>query len=126
MIDDWEDWENHEFIVPEKNKEELKILEERRLIEESDNHLTKNLFSNEEDLIYEDLKQENIKPLRIHENKTLKQKMVSKQKINEEKQKVLSKIIKQKKENKDREKELYGEAENDEYDKYLEYEYLFY
>jgi hypothetical protein len=124
MIDDWEDWENHEFIVPEKNKEQLQILEERRLIEESDNHLTKDLFCNEEDLLL--LKQEDIKPLQIYEKKTPKQKMVSKQKINEEKQKTLSKINKQKKLNKEIEKELFGEAESDEYNKYLEYEELFY
>jgi predicted RNase H-like nuclease len=129
MSDSWEDWENDDYIVPTLNKEQFKILEERKLVEESDNLLTKNLFSNEEDLVFKDLKPEiNFsKNLKFTEKKAPKTKnAVNNREMNEEKQKIMSKIIKQKKADKQREKELFGEAENDEYDKYLEYEEAFY
>ena len=56
MNENWEhdDWEDDEFIVPVLNtssQEQLKKLEERRLQEESDYLVAKDLFSNEETTI---------------------------------------------------------------------------
>ena len=60
MSDDWEDWENEDFIIPVlsiPNEEQLKRLDERKLVEESDNALARELFSkDEEDLVYDELK----------------------------------------------------------------------
>lgn len=130
MCDDWEDWENEEFIIPSltvPNAEQLKRLEERKLVEESDAALSKDLFKigndDEEDLTIREFKntsQENRNKIDI---KPKRQKIVSNQKINEEKQQELSRIRKEQKAIKAREKELYGEAEEDEY---ADYENKFY
>ena len=48
--EDWDDWENAEIIIPTiniLNKEQLKRIEERKLIEEADTELAKELFSND-------------------------------------------------------------------------------
>ena len=128
MLDDWENWENEDLIIQSLtlNKERLKKLEERKLVEESDNKLTNDLFSNEEDLINEDINYDK-KPTAPNENKEKKKKKnVNNYNLNQEKQKNLSKIIKHQKAIKQREKDLFGEAEYDEYDKYIEYEEQFY
>ena len=124
MTDSWEDWEDQDYSIPVlniPNEEQLKRLEERRLVEESDNALTKDLF--EEDLVYEDLKQsEKIivsKPLSSTEKKAPKKNEVNKQKANEQKQKEVSKANKLLKEMKQRERDIFGEAEED--DEYAEY-----
>lgn len=124
MTDSWEDWEDQDYSIPVlniPNEEQLKRLEERRLVEESDNILAKDLF--EDDLVYEDLKQsENkavIKPLSLTEKKAPIKKLSSKQKANEQKQKEASKAAKLLKEMKYREREIFGEAEED--DEYAEY-----
>lgn len=132
MSDNWEDWENQDFTIPVlsvPNEEHLKRLEERKLVEESDNALAKELFSNdEEDLVYEDLKKlevkKDINPLPLTEKKAPNKNIPDKQKENEEKQKELSKKIKEDKLKKQRERELYGEAEED--DEYAKYEDQFY
>jgi len=128
MTDSWEDWEDQDYTIPVlnvPNEEKLKRLEERKLVEESDNALTKDLF--EEDLVYQDFKKfENkniIKPLQSTEKKAPKKNKVNQQKENEQKQKALSKQIKEEKTKKLKEREIFGEAdEDDEYDKYIEYE----
>jgi hypothetical protein len=131
MSDNWEDWENEDYSIPilnVPNEEQLKQLIERKLVEESDKVLTNNLFSNfsngEEDLVYQELKKNNMffTNLKNNEKNTKKKKnTVNNQKLNEEKQKILSKNIKQQKAIKQREKELFGEVENDEYNEYNEY-----
>lgn len=130
MADNWEDWENEDFVVlvaSALNVEQLKRIEERKLVKESDNLLTKSLFNNEEDLTQIKLnnsKQNNvIKSLQINESKMSKK--VSNKQTNEEKQKEFSQKIKEDKLKSVREKELYGEAEEDEYE-YSKYEDEFY
>jgi hypothetical protein len=130
MFDDWEDWENEDLIIQclTLNKERLKKLEEKKLIEESDNKLTNDLFC-EEECLNEDVNY--YKKLDFSIKNTIKnienrEKNKNNYNLNQEKQKKLSKIIKQKKELKNREKELFGEAEYDDYDKYIEYEKKFY
>lgn len=121
MADDWEDWESEDFIVPDlkpPTEEQLKALRERQLVEESDNALAKDLFSTEEDLVFKEMqtnkKEENfiIKPKKI--------KTVSKKEENELKQKENSKKLREKKLIEQRNRELYGETEEDEYDTYAD------
>lgn len=124
MADDWEDWEIEDYnpVLNKPNEQQLKILEERKLVEESDAKLAKKLFSNEdeEDLIYEELNNINIhqknNAIKIIKKKPTK--IVSNQKANEIKQKELSDKIKESKIKKQKEIELYGEAEYDEYEEY--------
>ena len=130
MADNWEDWENEDFVVlvaSALNVEQLKRIEERKFVEESDNLLTKSLFNNEEDFTQIKLnnsKQNSvIKPLQINETK--KSKKVSNKQTNEEKQKEFSQKIKEDKLKRVREKELYSETEEDEYE-YSKYEDEFY
>ena len=95
MSDDWEDWENEDFIIPVlsiPNEEQLKRLDERKLVEESDNALARELFSkDEEDLVYDELKkleEKTIsKQLPITEKKAPIKNASGKQKENELKQK---------------------------------------
>lgn len=125
MTDSWED---QDFTIPVlnvPNEEQLKRLEERKLVEESDNSLTKELFSNEEDLALKQVEYKiMIKPLPKTEKKTSKKNAYSKHSENEQKQKESSKVAKLLKEMKHRECEIFGEAE--EYDEYIEYEDKFY
>jgi transposase-like protein len=65
-----------------------------------------------------------IKPLPKTEKKAPKKNIPSKQKENEQKQKELSKKLKEDKLRKERERELYGEAEED--DEYTKYDDMFY
>lgn len=126
MSDGWEDWEDYE-IVP-LNEEQLKILEERKLVEESDNALAKDLFKNiDDDLVYKDLekmKSTNIIIENTYKTVRMEKSKISNQKINEDKLKELSEKIKKTKASKEREKELFGEAEY--YDEYEEYQDKFY
>ena len=55
MSDDWEDQDLTIPVLSVQNEEQLKRLDERKLVEESDNALTKSLFSNEEDILKKDL-----------------------------------------------------------------------
>jgi len=122
-MDDWEDWDNDEnYCLP--NEEQLKQLEERKLVEESDNALTKSLFE-QHDLACQELrKYEDIITVQPPtEKKAPKGKGVSNKEANERKQKEISKLTKEYKEKKKREKEMFGEATEDEY---AEYEELFY
>jgi exonuclease I len=128
MEDDWEDWENENYSIPILNSEQLKRLEERKLVEESDNKIASQLFGHDEQEEYEEDEEEDLslqnqtlnndkilKPIRNKRN------FVNKQKENEEKMKEKSKKIKEEKEKKQKEKELFGQAEEyDEYDKFTE------
>jgi len=128
MEDDWEDWENENYSIPILNSEQLKRLEERKLVEESDNKIAKQLFGHEEHEEDEEEEEEDIslQNQTLNNNKLLKpirnkKNTVNKQKENEEKMKEKSKKFKEEKEKKQNEKELFGEAEGyDEYDEFAE------
>jgi hypothetical protein len=125
MEDDWEDWDSDNFNVPDllaPNAEQLKRLEDRRMVEESDNKIARQLFGHEEDED-EDLTNYKFKTINQNCNVTIKsirnkKNTVNKQKENEEKLKERAKKIKEDKAKKLSEKELFGEAEEDEYDNY--------
>lgn len=121
MTDDWEDWENENFSVPifnsSPNAEQLRIIAERKLIEESDAALTKDLFNDQEEKIDEK------KEINIQNKKIKPIKKVSNKELNEKRQKELSRKIKDLKNKKQKEIELYGASEND--DEYAEYETKF-
>lgn len=120
-MENWEDWDDElHSCVP--NEQQLKVLEERKLVEETDNALTKHLF--EDDLAYEEFnKYEQKSTLSSTEKKEPKKQAFSKKDANERKQKELSKLTKEYKAKKEREKELFGEATKNEY---AQYEDLFY
>jgi len=112
-MENWEDWDNEEkYCLP--NEEHLKVLEERKLVEESDNALTKSLFGNDEEI---NRCQDKIV------KKEPKKNLISKQRDNEQKQKNLSRLAKEYKAKKERERELFGQATENEY---AEYEEMFY
>jgi hypothetical protein len=135
MSDSWEDWENEDFEIPVLNvptQEQLKRLEEQKLVEEADNELARELFINinkEEVLAFEDPKQspknkEIPQKIQPPTKKNKPEKSVNKQKENEEKQKAASKKLKEEKARKLKEQEVFGEADYD--DTYAEYEDKFY
>ena len=124
MNENWEDdnWEDDDFIVPIVNSSlQLKKLEERRLQEESDYIVAKDLFSNEEKNITQVAPQKHITKIQITEKKVfIKRNNISN---NEAKQKKASQKIKETKEKKTKEIETYGENDYcDEYEEYLDYE----
>jgi hypothetical protein len=121
--DDWDDWENAEFTIPTinvLNQEQLKRIEERKLIEEADTELAKELFSDATSHKKNVEIQKNIEIQSQHHNKLEKKsKNVNKQIENELKHQEISKKIREAKFKKQREIELYGEPEeNYEYDEY--------
>lgn len=115
MCDDLDDWELEEFLVSNiiiQSEEIKKRLEERKLVEESDLAISKNLFGNEEDET--ESKSKNVQSIQFQKPK----KIISKKYENELKQKELAKIIREKKANEAKHIELYGEC--------IEYEYSYY
>jgi hypothetical protein len=120
-MDNWEDWDDYEkACLP--NEEQLKQLNVRKLVEESDKALTKDLF--EEDFAYKEFnKYEHNKIVVPIGKKEPKKNLISKKNYNEQKQKEISKLTKENKAKKEREKELFGEAKEDEY---TQYEEMFY
>ena len=128
-MENWEDWDNEDnYCLP--NEEQLKVLEERKLVEETDIALTKSLFEYEDDLAYQehdlsyqehDLAYQEVNKNSITflpEKKELKKKDMSRKEANEQKQKELSIKNKQDKAKKERERELFGQATENEYAKY--------
>lgn len=117
-----ENWEDDEFVVPvlnTSNQEQLKKLEERRLQEESDYLVAKDLFSNEEATINKFDAEKNISKVQITEKKIL----IKKNFNNEAKQKEASRKIREEKAKKEKEIDTYGENDYcDKYDEYLEFE----
>jgi hypothetical protein len=124
MTDSWEDWENDNYEVPIlQTEEQLKRLEERKLVEESDNALANELFQNEEDLVSKDKIIPDVnKPLCL--KKSRHKNNINKQKENEEKQKAASKKLKEEKTKREKERELFGDAYCE--DEYAKYEDKFY
>ena len=128
--DDDDDWENTETIV--LNIEQLKRIQEQKLIEESDTALARELFEEDEtlkEMRATELKQNKIKSDETtsnheikYENKLKKNTVYnSKKEENELKQKEISKKIKEQKMLKQKHIELFGEAETND-DEYADYE----
>ena len=124
MSDNWDDWDCDNYEVPVLNIEQSKRIEERKLVEESDNKIANQLFGFEKDEKDEtnetNEKQNSIaynnkfKPIRERKND------VSNKKENELKQKEISKKIREKKIQQEKQIELYGKADDDEYDEYAD------
>ena len=122
MVDDWEEWEDVEidnfivtFPISDINSKEVKQLEERKLVEEADNALSKELFGTEAGLQSEKICENDAKDIKVIAPQKIK---LSKQKENEQKQKEFSKKVKELKMKQKRSNELYGESNNYKYDEY--------
>ena len=120
METDWEDdWENTDIpdlLVSIQNKErELKLLVERKLMEDADLDLTEELFRGEQS----QKKVESFAPIKLDKKekpKSLQMLQEQKRKELQEKQKQESQKQKERKQLQKKHKELVGEAEFDEYD----------
>ena len=53
MADNWEDWEDLNPILIKSTPEQLKILEDRKLVQESDAEIVKDLFNKREQHVFE-------------------------------------------------------------------------
>ena len=119
-----DDWDCDNYIIPVlnvQNKEQLKRLEERKLVEESDNALMNDLFDNtntknEKNVVTH----EPIKNINTEKINNKKEKIVSNQQENELKQKEFSQKLKNKKEAIKKHSDTFGEFIYDEYDFYVD------
>jgi hypothetical protein len=127
--DDWETTELPDLEISIKNKErELKLLEERKLVEDADLVLAEELFSEKQQHVDLAL----LEPVKIckqpvtKQEKQKKQEAIKRQKEITEIQKAQSQKKREQKQKEKRHKELYGEAEADEYEEkygYIEDQY---
>jgi hypothetical protein len=127
MSDDWNDWDCDNYEVTVLNIEQSKRIEERKLVEESDNKIANELFGFETNETNETNEKQNsiannnkFKPIREKRND------ISHQKENELKQIEISKKNKEIKIKQEKQIELYGKAEDDEDDEYHYYTDKFY
>jgi hypothetical protein len=130
MSDNWDDWDCDNYEITVLNMEQSKYIEERKLVEESDNKIANQLFGFETDKTNEtdetDEKQNSIansnkfKPIREKRNDIINQK------INELNQTEISKKNKEIKIKQEKQIELYGKSEDDEDDEYHYYANKFY
>jgi hypothetical protein len=123
--DDWETVDIPNLIVNEKEK---KILDERKIVEEADAILAKELFLEKPDINIEttnELETNKLETNKLETTNKLEEKKINKADMLErenrrkkqvEKQRREAEKIRKKKEEKLRQKELYGEADVDEYD----------
>jgi hypothetical protein len=123
METDWEDdWENNEIpdlLISIQNKErELKLLEERKLMEDADLALAEELFHGELEKVDGSKTQESFVPVKPVKEKPKGLQILQEQKKKElqEKQKQQSQKQKEKKQKEKKHRELFGEAEFDEYE----------
>ena len=122
MTDSWEDCEIENIVIPVlhvlhvPNKEQIKRLEERKKIEESEIALMKDFFDNTNNNTNSNT--DSNTNISNKEPPKHKQKIVDKQKENELKQKELSIKLKQKKEAAKKHSDVFGEVIHDKYDKY--------
>ena len=122
MNDSWEDCEIENIVIPVlhiPNKEQIKRLEERKKIEESEIALMKDFFDNTN--TNTNNSNTNISNKEPCDNTKHKQKMIDKQRENELKQKDLSIKLKQKKEAAKKQSDIFGEVIHDKYDEYDKY-----
>jgi hypothetical protein len=135
-----DDWEYQEIDpLHFRNSEQLRILEERRLIEEADNAVTEDLFSTNDDNLTKNLTKnfiqneknkqtDNINKAVMQINQKLGPKIqlkTNRRLENEQKQKELSTVLKKQKEHKKRLAEIYGEADDND-NKYTHYEDIYF
>lgn len=73
MADPWIDDDNSEVVLHVQTKEQLKRIEERRLIEESDLVLTKLLFQDDK-IFKKEIKNSLVNPSKKDSKKTIEQK----------------------------------------------------
>jgi len=86
MSDNWEDLECIDYFIPILNETSLKQLEERKLIEESDVNLTKELFTDSVKIIEKNEKNEQNIKKNIEKNEKIIKKIIKKnEKKNEKK-----------------------------------------
>lgn len=115
--DDWENIEVPDLQVSFENKQrELKLLEERRLMEEADLALAEELFVEQTKKCNDDLAL--LEPIKFFKEKP-KQLQIEQEKRRQElreRQKQQAHQEREKKKEQKKYKELYGEAELDEYD----------
>ena len=124
MTDSWEDCEIENIVIPVlhvPNKEQIKRLEERKKIEESEIALMKDFFDNNNNTNTTINSNTNISNKEPSDNTKHKQKIVDKQRENELKQKELSIKLKQKKEAEKKHSDIFGEVIHDKYDEYDKY-----
>ena len=115
-------WEDENIVIPVlhvPNKEQIKRLEERKKIEESEIALMKDFFDNNNNTNTNT--NNNISNKEPSDNTKHKQKIVGKQRENELKQKELSIKLKQKKEAAKKHSDVFGEVIHDKYDEYDKY-----
>jgi hypothetical protein len=133
MNDNWEDWDVENIVIPVlhvPNKEQIKRLEERKKIEESEIDLMKVFFdtnantnSNANTNTNSNANTNNNSNTNISNKETSKNiPKISKQKENELNQKEISIKLKQKKEAEKKHSDVFGEVIHDEYDEYDEYD----
>ena len=116
-MDNWEDWETNDIEVVFTNEISKKRLEEQKLVEEADHELTKNLFSETPQC------KTMTAPQPVRTNTATNKLKPSKRNENEQKQKDASKLSKMLKTMKQRERELFGEAEEE--DNYAKYDFYY-
>jgi hypothetical protein len=132
MTDSWEDCEIENIVIPVlhvPNKEQIKRLEERKKIEESEIALMKDFFDNNTNTNTNSNINSNINSNTNNSNTNIsnkeptkhKQKIVGKQKENELKQKESSIKLKQKKEAAKKHSDVFGEDIHDKYHEYDKY-----
>jgi hypothetical protein len=107
MNNSWEDWEDENTVLHVPNKEQIKRLEERKKIEESEIALMKDFFDNDNNNTSNNKETTEIKIGKIN-----KVKIVDRQRENE---------LKQKKEAEKKHSEVFGEIIHDKYDEYDKY-----
>ena len=130
MTDSWEDCEIENIVIPVlhvPNKEQIKRLEERKKIEESEIALMKDFFdtnnntNNNTNTNTNNNTNNNNTNSNNKETTGNKQKIVGKQRENELKQKELSIKLKLKKEAEQKHSDIFGEVIRDKYDEYDKY-----
>ena len=114
VLDNWEDWEDCEISNKILNKQQHKILEERKLMEDADNELTKNLFSATHPIKQEDKIEPALK-------KGFKKQERTKEPFNKP-QKGLSIKINNRNQHQKKQNEMFGECDDTSYVKYCEIE----
>ena len=97
----------NDFVIPILNITTFKRLEERKLMEDSETNLIKQLFGYKEDLVLEEINNQPLNVIEKFKNK------VSNKTENELKQKELSKQRKEKKLKENKNFELYGKSDGD-------------
>jgi hypothetical protein len=125
VLDDWEDWEDFDVSNTVINKTFNKIIEERKLVEEADNELTKSLFSDSKSTKQELNCEESLCNTNISKKSTptfKKEPKIGNREVLEKKQKELSSKIKLNKQSQMKQKEIFGECYDDDYIKYCDIE----